>query len=69
LLLIPYTSFLAICVPKTSGTDAIAPPPVESDNKFLPANTYEILSSCKTKTSVSLQYNFATGPKESSNIL
>ena len=39
LKLIPYSSILAIWVPKTSGTEAIAPPPVESVITFLSDNT------------------------------
>ena len=34
--LIPYSPTKEICVPSTSGTLAIAPPPVESLSKFFP---------------------------------
>jgi len=36
LKLIPYSPMYAICVPRTSGIEAIVPPPTESLIKFLP---------------------------------
>ena len=69
LLDIPNSSILAIWVPRTSGTDVRALPPAASDNKFFPASTYDILSSCKTNTSVSRANNLLIGPNELSNVL
>ena len=39
LKLIPYSSILAICLPKTSGVETTAPPPTASLNKSLPCCT------------------------------
>ena len=52
LLLIPNSSSLAICCPKTVGTEVKVPPPPASVSISLPCNTYDILSSWNVSISV-----------------